>query len=374
MDLLDYVAWRGDLSFSQVSLCSVDSLILCQLSYLNFRGIVGSSFEEGISLNEAAALFAGAGFEKRRELGLLINPKTVDLLFECAKSRRFGALVLCGFVDSYSQKEEEQFSALTFLSQDKNGFAFVAFRGTDDMLIGWKEDFNLAFKAEVKAQADALSYLEKAASKKIIKKLGLVCGGHSKGGNLAIFAGAKLSQKNQRRLAHIYNFDGPGFLKKVILQSDFISALNKTSSFFPEESIVGMLFEHDSRFDVVKSNAKSVNQHDPFSWQTCPFGFELCEKLSASSLFLNEVFNEWFAGLSVPQREQFVETLFSAIESTGAKTNTELAENWGKSGTQIIKAFYKLNKDIRDSALSTAFQFIKLAGGRIPDYLKKKWF
>lgn len=374
MDLLDYVAWRGDLAFSQVPLSSVDSLILCQLSYLNFRGIIGSSFEEGVTLNEAAALFAGSGFEKRRELGLLINPKTIDLLFECAASKRFGALILCGFVDSYSQKEEEQFSALTFLSRDKNGFAFVAFRGTDDTLIGWKEDFNLAFKTEVKAQTDALAYLEKAASNKKIKKLELVCGGHSKGGNLAIFAGAKLSQKNQRRLAHIYNFDGPGFLKRVISQNDFISALNKTSSFFPEESIVGMLFEHDSRFDVVKSSAKSVNQHDPFSWQTRPSSFELCEKLSDSSLFLNEVFNEWFEGLSVSQREQFVETLFGAIESTGAKTNSELAENWGKSGTQIIKAFYNLNKDIRDSALSTALQFIKLAGGHIPDYLKKKWF
>lgn len=374
MDLFDYVAWRGDLDFSQMPLNCVDSLILCQLSYLNFRGIIKPSFEEGIILNEAASMFASSGFDKRSNLGLLINPKTVDLLFECAKSRRFGSLVLCGFRDSYSQKEDEQFSALTFFLQDKKGFAFVAFRGTDDTLVGWKEDFNLAFKSEVKAQEDALSYLDEAASAKILKKRELICGGHSKGGNLAIFAGAKLSPEKQERLAQIYNFDGPGFLKQVLEQSDFVSALDKTSSFFPEESIVGMLFEHDSRFDVVKSSAKSVNQHDPLSWQTRPTGFELCEKLSAASVFLNEVFNEWFAGLPVHQREQFVETLFGAIESTGAKTNSELAENWGKSGAQIIKSFYKLDKGIRDSAVSTALQFVKLAGGRIPDYLKKKWF
>lgn len=369
MDLFDYVKWRGDIPFNVSPLNAVDSLILCQLSYLDFGGIVSKEFNSKILLSDSAEKFASDRFEERKELGVLINPRTVELLFVCAQSKRFGSLFLTGFRDTYSKKEEEQFSALTFLCIQKNAdFAFEAFRGTDDTIIGWKEDFNLAFMSEVKAQKDSLLYLEESI--KNLKRFDHFCGGHSKGGNLAIFAGAKLSEKYQKQLKKIFNFDGPGFLKSTLQQPNFQSALKKTESYFPQESIVGMFFEHDSAFKVLKSSAKNIMQHDPIFWQTEPEDFELCENLSESSLFLNKVFNEWFVELTVSKREQFVEVLFGALESTQADTNSELAENWGRNGVQIVKSLSKLDKDIRDSALDSAIKFLKLAGQHLPEYLK----
>ncbi|WP_178842609.1 Mbeg1-like protein [uncultured Treponema sp.] len=381
MDIFDYIFWRGDLDFEEGGACfnSVDALILCQLSYLDFGGIVSSDFKFKITLNEAAALFFTDNFEERKKLGVLINPKTVELLSACAKSRRFGKLLLCGYRNSYSKNDEEQFSALTFVNRRKeNPFAFAAFRGTDDTIVGWKEDFNLAFKSEVKAQKDALSYLKEIIkgssrlfkSPRLGKKICFFCGGHSKGGNLAVFAAANLEEKLYRRLKKVWNFDGPGFLKETLAQENFQRALKKTETYFPQESIVGMFFEHTADFKVLKSKSKNIMQHDPLLWQTAPLDFELCEKLDESSIFLNGVFNDWFVGLSVEQREQIVEVIFGVLESTKVDTNSELAENWGKNGLLIVKALSKLDKNLRSSVLESIAKFLKLAGQRLPEYLK----
>ena len=368
MELLDYVEWRGDLDFDSSPLNPVDALIFCQLSYLNFDGILQKDFSSSVTLNQCASMFAADNFESRRDLGLLINPKTVDLLFACASSVRFGKLLLSGYVNKYSPIHEEQFSALTFFYKSKNkksSFAFVSFRGTDDTIIGWKEDFNLAFKENIPAQKDALSYLTESSAN--FKKATVYCGGHSKGGNLAIYAGAFLNKKYQPNLKTIYNFDGPGFLKETLEKDEFKSALKKTESFFPQGSIVGMIFEHDKNYSVVKSDGVLMMQHDAFTWKTSPQNFELMEELEKSSLFFNETFNQWFVQLPEHRREEFVETLFGVLESTQAETNSQLAENWIKNGGKIIKAFAKLDKEIRNSALDTASQFIRLARHKIPE-------
>ncbi|WP_149553922.1 Mbeg1-like protein [Treponema pectinovorum] len=371
MDIFDYIRWRGDLTFFQAPPTSVDALILCQLSYLNFTGIVEDNFSSKITLNEAAAIFVRDNFKDRKELGLLINPKTVELLFACAKSKRFANLKLCGFSNTLNQTEEEQFSAITFISKEKKScFAFCAFRGTDDTIIGWKEDFNLAYKESVKAQIDAHLYLENAI--KSLHKIQIYCGGHSKGGNLAIYAGAKLCKKAKKRLKRIYNFDGPGFLREVLNQRDFFLALGKTKSYFPRESIVGMLFEHDPRYFIVESRGKNIQQHDPFTWETEAKDFLLAQELEKSSVFFNTVFNDWYFKMTEEKRKEFVEVVFAAISSTQAKTNSELAENWGKTGLKILKSFSKFDREMRDSALDTAIQFLKLAGHALPDFLRKK--
>ena len=150
-------------------------------------------------------------------------------------------------------------------------------------------------------------------------------------------------------------------------KDEFKSALKKTESFFPQGSTVGMIFEHDKKYSVVKSDGVLMMQHDAFTWKTAPQNFELMEELEKSSLFFNETFNQWFVQLPEHRREEFVETLFGVLESTQAETNSQLAENWIKNGGKIIKAFAKLDKEIRSSALDTASQFIRLARHKIPE-------
>lgn len=362
-NICDYIDWRGDLTFAQSPLNEIDSLIFCQLSYMNFMNLAPNNFDSSIKLSELAKLFfASSDFKERSNLGILIDPKTNDLFKKASESIRFQDVEVTGFVSELDNKIEEQFSAVTFIfhSLSKLGKQqiFVAFRGTDDTIIGWKEDFNLAFLEKVPAQSDALAYLEKATA--TFKKAEFFVGGHSKGGNLSIFASAHLNKKSKKNLISIYNFDGPGFSQSSLDSDDFLSIKQKIRSVFPKFSIVGMLFHHFDPCKIVLSNKKFVMQHNPFSWFVKGISFECQDKLdSGSELFFNS-FNKWFENLQSNQKEQFVETVFSLLDSTNASTNSDLSHEAFKNTGKIIKAFASLDTEIRDEAIKITGDFVKI--------------
>lgn len=360
-DFFDYLAWRGDLDFSASSLNDADALIFTQLVYLNFDSLLSDSFDEKMTLKELAEKFRNvADFEKRKNLGLVINNKCVDLLFECAKTARFGKVFVSGYVNKYNASIEEQFSAVLFSSND---FRFVSFRGTDDTIVGWKEDFNLASLEQIPAQKDALDYLKKAL------RLGgkVFAGGHSKGGNLAIYAAAKLSSEEKEQINIVYNFDGPGFLRETLQQNDFKSIEKKTKSVYPQFSTIGMLFHHFKNFSVVRSNQKYIMQHDPFSWGLKATALDEKESLDKGSLHFYKTFNSWFEKLTLEKRKEFVNTFFSVLESPAARDLSELVENWGKNSLQIVKAIATLDSGTRKSTLHTALSIFKEAGTQLPE-------
>ncbi|MBQ3671606.1 MAG: DUF2974 domain-containing protein [Treponema sp.] len=362
-DFFDYLSWRGDLDFSASPFNDVDALIFTQLVYLNFDGLVPPEFGRKIVLSELAAQFKNApDFDTRKNVGLVINEKCVDLLFACAQSVRFGAVWVSGYVNKYNAGIEEQFSAALFSTDD---FSFVSFRGTDDTIVGWKEDFNLAYLEKIPAQEDALSYLKKAVA------LGapVLVGGHSKGGNLAIYASAKLGDTEKEKISAIYNFDGPGFLKETLASVDFASVQEKTKSFFPQFSMIGMVFHHFPEYTVVKSEQKYILQHDPFSWFVGACALVSQEKLDGGSQYFYKTFNSWFGKLSAQKREEFVDTFFGVLEAPNAKNLSELMEHWGKNSLQIVKAIASLDRGTRKSALSTALSIFKEAGASLPDVL-----
>lgn len=361
-NICDYIDWRGDLTFEQSPLNEIDSLIFCQLSYMNFMNLAPNNFDSSIKLSKLAKLFfTSSDFKERSNLGILIDPKTNELLKKASESIRFQDVEVTGFVSEHDNKIEEQFSAITFIlnSLSKSGKRqiFVAFRGTDDTIVGWKEDFNLAILEKVPAQSDSLAYLENVTS--TFKKAEFFVGGHSKGGNLAIFASAHLNKKSKKNLISIYNFDGPGFSQSSLDSDNFLSIKQKIRSVFPKFSIVGMLFHHFDPCKIVLSNKKFVMQHNPFSWFVKGISFECQDKLdSGSKLFFNS-FNKWFENLQSNQREQFIETLFSLLDSTNASTNSDLSHDALKNTGKIIKAFASLDAEIRDEAIKIAGDFIK---------------
>lgn len=378
-NILDYLDWRGDLSFEKSPFNVVDALIFCQLSYLHFDSLVPPSFDNFATMKEVADKFKNSSdFETRKNLGMLINPKTTELLFKCAESERFGNVNLCGFIDDFNKTKEEQFSAVTFcFDEGKRGFsrikkAFVAFRGTDDTLIGWKEDFNLAFMKSVPAQEDAAKYLKNAMSSKSLHKCGFYAGGHSKGGNLAIYAGSKQDEKSKENLLKIFNFDGPGFSEQDLASTDFCSVKPKIVSVFPQMSLIGMLFHHYEGYKVAESNEKLVMQHDPFSWNVKGGDFVTKPELENGSEIFFKSFNKWFENLEKTQRENFVETVFGLIDSTNATTNTELSRNFLKNALAIGKAAVKLDSSIRDDALKIISQFLKITGTEIKETIFEK--
>lgn len=355
-DICDYIDWRGDLDFSVSPLNEVDALIFCQLSYMNFANLAPCGFDSSIKLSELAKLFfAASDFESRSDLGMLIDERTNELLKMAGESVRFKDVEVTGFVSEHDKEREKQFSAVTFIISKKQ--IFVAFQGTDDTIIGWKEDFNLAFMEEVPAQQDALAYLENAAAE--FKKAAVLVGGHSKGGNLAIFSAAHLNEKSKRRLAAVYNFDGPGFSQSDLDSDEFFSIKTKIRSVFPQFSVVGMLFHHYEGCEIVLSDEKLLMQHNPFSWFVSGRNFEIKGELDFGSEVFFKSFNRWFESLRPNQREQFVETLFGLLESTNAATNSELSRDALKNTGRIIKAFASLDSDIRDEAVKIAGDFVK---------------
>ena len=314
-------------------------------------------------MNQVASEFAThKDFKTKSDLGLVINPKTIELLYAAAKSKRFRNILLCNYKNTYNPLIEEQFCAMTVIFDD---IVFVAFRGTDDTIIGWKEDFNLAFKDFVPAQQEAVEYLTNVIDDFRFKDI--FVGGHSKGGNLAIYSAANIKSRFQKKVAAVFKFDGPGFLEETLLQQNFSETLEKTTSVFPQGSIIGMLFKHQKEYSVVSSDGFFVMQHDPFTWKLDGPDFLRCQDLDRGSAFFHKIFNQWFVKLEKDKREEFVETLFELLETTEAKTNSELTANWIKNSGKIMKAFSDLDPEIKKSTGSTIGEVFKLAKKSVSD-------
>lgn len=352
----DYIKWRGDLPFEQSPFCRVDALVLCQISYLNFdRLLPDYDFSAEMKLSELAEIFENSrDFKKRSETGLLINRKTAPFFLQVARTRRFENIRITGYVSKIDLTIEEQFAAASYKLPDRTNF--ICFRGTDDSIVGWKEDFNLATEKEVPAQKDAVEYLEKAA-KNLKGKIRI--GGHSKGGNLAMYASAVVDKKISERILCIYNNDGPGFYEARVQSPEFVRIAEKVESCYPQFSIVGMLFQHIGKQIFVESDEIGVMQHDPFSWHIMGKDFVILENNDYGSKFFHNTFNEWISKLEPARREIFVDTVFKIIESTDAKTNTELELNFARNSVKVLKAINKLDPEMRKICKETVIEFFK---------------
>lgn len=332
-DIFDYLTWRGDLNFLQSPLNSVDSLIFSQLSYLPFDGIIPPPDEkDSISISYAADLFNDK-LNIEKKLPLLFK-KDPDLLNALAVSNRFGNCRLSGFVNLVDTVREIQFSALCVTARE--GFSIAVFRGTDLNLVSWKEDFNMSFVDVIPAQLEAVSYLEKMARR---LKGRLYTAGHSKGGNLAVYAAAHCHKSIQRRITNIYSYDAPGFREKVLSSKGFALIKDRIQSFIPQSSVVGMFFEQGCEQKIVKSVQFGFLQHELYSWEATHNDLVYVDDVSLGSRFFDKTVKEWIAGQNKEQREQFLNALYSILEASELKSFQELETSWLKAVGRMLKTF-----------------------------------
>lgn len=339
-NILDYLDWRGDISFATDGFNEVDNLIMSVLSYLEFEGIVSQGVgQDSTSLFEAA---------RQYEQNMNKLPSTdhnqflrnvPKLLFKAALTERYGNIQLSGYENQIDYEESKQFSAVVF-SVD-NDQHFIAFRGTDDTIIGWQEDFQMSFMDEVHAQKQAVIYINKICSNLSGK---FYFGGHSKGGNLAVYAAIHADEKVRDRIIAVYNNDGPGFLPKTIQSEEYQGMLEKITTMIPKSSVVGMLLEHGEEYKVVNSNETGVMQHDAFSWEVKGTGFVYEKCLTKNSLIFNSTVRSWFGQLSVEERKSFVTALFDIIKGTRAKTIGELSKEKLFAADAMIKAYKNMDE------------------------------
>lgn len=307
-DLFDYLKWRGDIPFSQVPPTPVDAVIFCELVYIRFEGIVSDDLAHPIFLKDAAKAFL-AQPENQRVSRIWLDEK---LLTAAANSVRFGNAGLAFYRDLHIPEEETQFAAMAFLLDD--GSAFLAFRGTDYSLTGWKEDFNMSFQDSIPAQREALAYTQEFAEVwPIIMRLG----GHSKGGNIAVYAAAKAEPEIQQRILSVYNNDGPGFTESLMGDPGYLTMVPKIKTYIPQSSIIGMLLEHEEAYTVVKSSMTGILQHDIYSWEVRGGDFVHVEEVTNESRFIDGTIKRWVADMSKEERSVLVDKVFGLLGAGG---------------------------------------------------------
>ncbi len=373
----DYLAWRGDLSFEAAPINEVDCLIFCQLSYLDFSSIISSSFGKAMRLKDAAAMFENApDFKQRKKNSETMGKDNFPFLKDAAATSRFGEVLVSGFASNTDDVSEKQFAAVTFEFAKNN--AFIAFRGTDGTIVGWKEDFNMAFMSPVPAQKDAVTYLEASANAN--KKRNLIVGGHSKGGNLAIYSSVFCDVKIQKQITKVYNFDGPGFEQNILQSAEFSKMLPKLITYLPQSSVVGILFNHrEECIEIKSSESIGIFQHDPFTWSVKGRSFEKVEGLTNDSKFIDSTLNDWLEQLDNSQREIFVDTLFEVLYATEARSISDLSDNWLKKSSAVIKALARIDPETRNAVLKIFKLLLSSAKQNMPMFseinedFKRKW-
>ncbi|WP_312060229.1 Mbeg1-like protein [Anaerotignum sp.] len=314
-NVLDYLLWRGDLTLEQSPFQDVDGFILTCLSYHFLTEVLKQYDAQPVTISELALRVKELPQEKLH----IRDPQDVVLLQLMGKSPRFQNMAVCFYADHIDIEKEAQFSAITVLVGD--GTFFVSYRGTDLSLIGWKEDFNMSFLDLVPAQTAAAAYLLYVAQRLLGK---IRVGGHSKGGNLAVFASAVNPKEVQERIVCIYNHDGPGFQEGMLRFQGYRNILEKLHTFVPQSSIIGMLMNHQGEYTVVKSAEKGVMQHDPYSWEVMGADFIRLEAVSMESKFWNKTLKCWLKSLTPQKREKFVDALFELLSATHADEQGEV--------------------------------------------------
>ena len=358
--LFDYVAWRGDLTFDQAPFNEVDSLIFALLSYVEYKNIVPEwQFSEPISLQAAAnGFFARNPDPKRVSIGLIVPKEILRLLRVAKEAARYRRVAMRAYVNRIDLQEQTQFSAVTFLLE--TGETVVAFRGTDDTIIGWKEDFNMSFMDVVPAQRHALEYLTTAAE---YAKGNIYITGHSKGGNLAVYSAVHSSREIKRRLLGVWNHDGPGFRDSILNNSDYLDIKPQIRTLLPQSSLVGMLLEHEEDYTVVKSRQKGFLQHNGLSWDVMGSHFIRVKHISEESRRTDKRLKRWIESLSLEQREQFCEALYRILSSDNALTLTDLVS---LKNRWLLRGF-QLDSDVAQVLKQTLQALIKANLGQKQD-------
>ena len=343
-NLMDYLDWRGDLTLAVSPFNEVDALILAELSFVDFEGIVPPpEVGRGVKLNEAAEAFFARHGGRDVDMGVLVPDGISQMLRKLMASPRFCGMTLNGYEALLDDEVEEQFSALTI--DLGNGSIYISFRGTDDTIVGWKEDLNMSFLEEIPSQKQAVGYVARIARQYPEKTIRI--GGHSKGGNLAVYSAAKSSGDIQERIVAVHNNDGPGFVWDISETPGHKRIAGRIHTVLPQASVVGMLMEHEKRYQVVYSTYEGIYQHDGFSWQVKGTQFVHLDDFSREGKLVDEALSSWADSLNSQQREALAEALYSVFTATGAKTLSELNEEKLKSASAMLKTYKNLDRESR---------------------------
>ncbi|MDR2520133.1 MAG: DUF2974 domain-containing protein [Eubacteriaceae bacterium] len=355
-NLFTFLDKYGDIGMDSLPFCDVDALIASHIAYMPFDGTIGNSIGYWGTV--------GSTLQKVLSSGNAVGENDKNLALRLIECSRYRSLSIGGYVNIFSDDRGEQFSAVSVLFGD--GRLGILFRGTDGTITGWKEDFNMSFMRQIPSQESAVSYLLSVA-KKTVAPIRLI--GHSKGGNLAIFAACFSGESIRLRIEKVYNLDGPGFLAETVADPRFKAMLPKLATFVPQSSVIGMLLEHVERYVVVRSSAQGVLQHDVYSWETRGNGLVYLESVDGESKFLDSSLRGWLSSMSMSEREQFVDMVFQVLDSAGIKTVKDLVSDWPGKLNSVMEAMAGMSDNMRRFMGQMLLLLLKSATMSLPNIL-----
>ena len=360
-NVCDYVRWRGDLTLEQSEFNEIDNLILARFSYFPFDKIIREN--EIATIKELSRRFSNQDVTKLP----ILWKDDVELFPLMGNSKRFGGMLATKYINKIDAEQEKQFSAITVLMPD--GTIYVSYRGTDNTIVGWKEDFNMSFKSHIASQISAKQYLEEIAKEYPSSKI--IIGGHSKGGNIAVYAATFASKDVKDRIINVYNNDGPGFCEDVIETTEYQEILPRVHTYIPQSSIIGRLMNHKEKYTIVESVQRGIMQHDLYSWQVLGKEFVTLKKLTNESEFIDKTIKEWLENVEPEKREQVIDAVFEILNTTEAQTMKELKANWFANAKTILGTYKNIDSDTKEMVWQTVNELLKVAKNNIFEELPK---
>ncbi len=362
--MIDYIMEYGDYTFEEKPLNEVDSLILSQFAYLKLDGIVPLVTENKRSVNlqtiydhpDFDKLFADVRFEKNNR----------ELFMTMLASKRFKGIKLNCYINILEPEWETQFSAVTFILS--GGVLYLAYRGTDETIVGWKEDFNMAFLDPVPGQSFAAKYMNMVTGR---LRQRFYVGGHSKGGNFAVYASLCCKEQVQDRIIKVYNHDGPGFRPEVMARLNYDKMKDRIVRILPHSSLVGILFSHaGSSYQVVESTTFGLWQHDPYTWMVEEDHFVKVKDIYRSRKFSGDTINDWILSLDEEQVRTFVETFYKVMSASNTETLIDFTADWKKSIMGVLMASQELDEETKDALKAVIKALFSMAKERMKLELK----
>lgn len=344
-NMLDYIKEFGHVSFEERAFSEIDALVLTELEYLPLEKVVPSdeNGENFVTVKEIAEYMQEHKQELFDENPMMITQERHEVSQVIADAPRFQSLKFFGVVSEWDKDTTKQFAAVTV--EVEPSVRLVVFRGTDETLIGWKEDFLMTYSPLVAAQTDAKEYLAKQAS---LWDGDLMISGHSKGGNLAIYAAATQAEDVQLSIVDIFCFDSPGLYRSVLETKGYQNIVPLAMRYIPQDSLVGLMLESEVPYVIVKSNATGAMQHSAMTWEIEDGQFIKMEKLTKNSQLNDQTFKKWTESVSDEELELFWNVFFELLFNAGIDTVNDLYGQFMHYVQEFLKAAGDMDEEKRE--------------------------
>ena len=347
-NLITYVQQYGAQTFEDKSLTDVDVLVLTEIAYLPFDEIVPKSCDvtEAISLEQLGKEFEQIK-EKQQELNpFMITSERIELLEVVSKSQRYKDIKVFGFMNDIDDELTKQFAAVCYQWEEES--RWIIFRGTDESLTGWKEDFMMTYSDLIPAQTDAIEYLRKQAE---LFSGSLNISGHSKGGNLSLYASAMQEETVQDRIKQIYCWDAPGVHRSILGTEGYQRVVSKAKRYIPQDSIVGLMLESQVPYHIIESQGSGISQHSALMWNIEEDHFVELTELTRNSQLTDQTFKQWTEVVSDEDLKLFFDTFFELFFEMGVETVNDVYYNFRMYMQKFFEKAYQMNPEKREVLL-----------------------